>query len=199
MNTTTTLPPLKLKCSRTDCPNDLHFFGKKPRSHNAAAFGPCIECKQDLIDWTQVHARDLKNVRDTFAQLQREWIRHHYWHNEIDRRAINRALRKGRDVLRNRVRAYLEKKVGSANPNYDGRQTGWGGTEPTTYAQHATASCCRKCIAEWHGIPQGQPLTSQDLDYLTELAMLFFEERISGLTDEAQRIPPIRKDHNDAD
>lgn len=194
----TNLPPLKLKCSRTDCPNDLHYFGKKPRDKKAADFGPCIDCGADLIDWERVHARNINDAAATIAELQREWIRHHYWHGPLDQRAINRALKRGRIVLREKVRHWLEKKIGAANPVRDRRQTPWGSEEPTCYAQHATGSCCRQCVTEWYGIPQGRELTSQELDYLTELAMIFLNKRIPDLTDEPQHVPPIRKERSNA-
>ena len=33
-------------------------------------------------------------------------------------------------------------------------------------AQHATATCCRKCLAKWHQIPKGKELSAEQLDYL---------------------------------
>lgn len=189
----TSLAPLKVSCRKTDCVNGLHYFGKKRLRATDQAHGPCITCKQELIDWEQVHARDLTRAADTILQLQREWIRHHYWHRPLDQHAINRALRRGRIMLREKVRSHLSAKVGSAEPSFNGRQTSWGGPEPTTYAQHATASCCRKCIEEWHGISRTRALTSQELDYLTELAMLYLERRIDQLTDEPQHVPSLRE------
>jgi hypothetical protein len=29
-------------------------------------------------------------------------------------------------------------------------------------AQHATATCCRSCLAKWHGIPAGHELTDEE-------------------------------------
>jgi predicted Fe-S protein YdhL (DUF1289 family) len=39
----------------------------------------------------------------------------------------------------------------------DGKQTPFRG-HPVFVAQHATATCCRGCLAKWHGIPRGRPL-----------------------------------------
>lgn len=195
----TTLAPLKLKCSTTDCPNDLHFFRKKPRKQHDAAFGACNECGLERIDWQQPHARDISDAAKTIVQLQREWIRHHYWHAEIDQRAINCGLRKGRSALAEKVRHRLATSIGGATPFRDGSQTPFAGPDPTTYAQHATASCCRKCVEEWHAIPRGRELATDEIEYLAALAMFFLEARIPGLTDEPQKIPPIRKGHDDAD
>ena len=46
-------------------------------------------------------------------------------------------------------------------PN-DGRQTPMR-NHPVFVAQHATATCCRGCLARWHGIPPGRELTADDI------------------------------------
>ena len=52
--------------------------------------------------------------------------------------------------------------VGSpAEPRNDGKQTPYRG-HPVFVAQHATATCCRGCLAKWHGIPQGRALDEAD-------------------------------------
>lgn len=35
-----------------------------------------------------------------------------------------------------------------------------------TIDQHATATCCRGCLAKWHNIPQGVQLTAQQQHYI---------------------------------
>jgi hypothetical protein len=62
-------------------------------------------------------------------------------------------------------RKFLEERLAPAEPKNDGRQTPMRG-HPIFIAQHATALCCRGCLAKWHHIPQGQPLTEEQLDYL---------------------------------
>jgi hypothetical protein len=37
---------------------------------------------------------------------------------------------------------------------------------PVFIAQHATATCCRGCLAKWHDIPQCKPLTQEQIDYI---------------------------------
>jgi hypothetical protein len=27
-------------------------------------------------------------------------------------------------------------------------------------------TCCRRCLAKWHRIPEGQPLTPEQIDYI---------------------------------
>ncbi|VDZ94132.1 putative cytoplasmic protein [Salmonella enterica subsp. enterica] len=36
-------------------------------------------------------------------------------------------------------------------------------------AQHATATCCRGCLAKWHQIPQGEPLSKAQQQYIVSV------------------------------
>jgi hypothetical protein len=37
---------------------------------------------------------------------------------------------------------------------------------PVFIAQHATATCCRSCLAKWHFIPPGRDLTEEQIAYV---------------------------------
>jgi hypothetical protein len=37
---------------------------------------------------------------------------------------------------------------------------------PIFIAQHATATCCRICLAKWHDIPAGRALTSAEQQHV---------------------------------
>ena len=50
----------------------------------------------------------------------------------------------------------------------------WRG-HPVFTAQHATATCCRGCIAKWHHLPQGRELTDAEIDRLADLVMAWIE------------------------
>ena len=47
---------------------------------------------------------------------------------------------------------------------------------PIFIAQHATATCCRGCLAKWHRIPQGQPLTPEQIDYIIAVLARWLEK-----------------------
>jgi hypothetical protein len=129
--------------------------------------------------------------------LKFEFIRHHFWHIELDQKAINHALRKGRIGMRTAAKKRLRKYVGDAIPSYDGRQTPKSGNA-IFYAQHATATCCRKCIEEWHGIPQGVALSEETIEYFTELVMLFINERRPQLGKEGVNVPRQKSEKSTA-
>jgi hypothetical protein len=62
-------------------------------------------------------------------------------------------------------RQFLGERLAPAAPRNDGRQTPMRG-HPVFIAQHATATCCRGCLAKWHHIPAGSPLTDAQIDYV---------------------------------
>ncbi|WP_231971849.1 DUF4186 family protein [Nostoc sp. NIES-3756] len=163
----------------------------------AKQFGQCRECGVELVDWKRVYKRNLIDATYTFQCLKTELFRHHMWHVEISQKAINHARRKGKIGLRVAAKKEIYKSVGLAEPRYiDGLQTPRDDSEKATaihYAQHATACCCRKCIEYWHNIPVGHELTETELEYFTNLVILYIEERLSYLTENGEKVPRIRK------
>ncbi len=187
------LKPLGVTCKSTNCKVGLHCFEKTQKETPPAERGRCISCGAQLIDWDRVQARNPGDVQYTFNSLKYEMWRHHFWHVAIDQRAVNYARRKGRLGLRDVVAQRLRKSVGPAFPFHDGFQTPREGSRnPIHYAQHGTASCCRKCIEKWHGIPAGRELTDSELGYLRDLALLYLDDRLPFLTERGEKVPPIR-------
>ncbi len=189
------LPPLKITCTSTDCGNNLHCFRSARKKGSTDQQGRCRSCGVALIDWHRVHRRKLDDADHTFASLRLELIRHYFWHVPISRRAITHALRKGKLLLRSSAATQIRRLIGSAMPFRDGYQT-YREDSPRAnaihYAQHATASCCRKCLEEWHGIPQGRELSDDEISYLTSLAMLYVDERIPEIKDDPQKVSALR-------
>lgn len=84
----------------------------------------------------------------------------------------------GRDTIARHARDLLAGRVGPAEPRNDGRQTPYHG-HPVFTAQHATATCCRGCIAKWHGIPRGCALSPAELDRLAGLVMAWLDQDLA--------------------
>jgi hypothetical protein len=118
--------------------------------------------------------------------------RHSYWYRRIDQRALNRARRRGRAGLRVEAEKVVREKLAPANPPFEGRQTRPSGNV-IYYAQHATATCCRRCLEYWHGIEKGQDLTQEQITYVLGLIERFIEQRQCDLPEEGVKVPPIRK------
>lgn len=188
--------PLPITCDSVDCDADLHCFNATKEKKALNTPGSCWQCGVNFVDWDRVRRRDLNDVRHTFESLKFEKVRHHFWHKPINQIAINHSLRKGKIDLRTAVRRKLISAIGPAKPFHDGGQTTMRDDASTAlpYGQHATATCCRKCLEFWHDIPRGVALTPEQLDYCTELVCLYVEDRIPEITDGPQRIPPVKKE-----
>ena len=70
----------------------------------------------------------------------------------IERRGAERVLVEAEELI--------ARRLAPASPPNDGKQTPFRG-HPVFVAQHATATCCRGCLAKWHGIPRGEALTDE--------------------------------------
>ncbi|MBS2140970.1 DUF4186 family protein, partial [Escherichia coli] len=66
---------------------------------------------------------------------------------------------------RKHAAGFCRKQLGPAFPANGGKQTPMRG-HPVFIAQHATATCCRGCLAKWHNIPQGVSLSEEQQRYI---------------------------------
>ncbi len=175
-------PLQKLTCSSHDCEHDLHCFRSKRPINRSYRNGRCVACNLDLIDWDRIDKKDLKDANYTVHAIQREMFRHEYWHKTIDEQALAHARKKGLQQLREDAEKRIAKYVGSpSNQNpWDGRQTPLQGNV-IYYAQHATATCCRKCAEEWYGIDRNRPLATEEIKYMVDLIMLYVKTRVPDL------------------
>jgi hypothetical protein len=100
-------------------------------------------------------------VRDSdavFEGLARSAFRSRFRLNAKDRAYLEA---KGLDTVLQHAADFVEKRLAPAEPANDGRQTPMRG-HPAFVAQHATAACCRGCLAKWHDVPAGRPLTAAE-------------------------------------
>ena len=72
---------------------------------------------------------------------------------------------KGFQTIRLHARDFVDRRLAPAHPPNDGRQTPWRG-HPVFVAQHATGTCCRGCLAKWHGVPKGADLTEAEREHV---------------------------------
>ena len=75
---------------------------------------------------------------------------------------------RGMEVMRAQARKIIEERLVPAVIENDGRQTPWRG-HPVFVAQHATATCCRNCLAKWHGIAAGHELVDHEVSYVVDV------------------------------
>jgi hypothetical protein len=180
------LAPLKVTCTRSDCENGLHCYLATAKMVREDTAGRCRACGVSLVDWDRIHARDFSDVNFTFECMRTEFIRHHFWHIQIDDAAIEHAEKKGMLALLENVPKRLLQSIGRAQPFRDGTQTPFEG-RAVYYAQHATATCCRKCVEEWHGIPRGRALTGEEVQYLSQLVVRYLDGRLKDIPQEGTK------------
>lgn len=92
---------------------------------------------------------------------------------------------KGMATVEAHARRFIAERLAPAVISNDGQQTPMRG-HPVFIAQHATATCCRQCIAQWHKIPAGHALSADEQDYIVQVLMHW----ISKQTASAKSAPP---------
>ena len=85
---------------------------------------------------------------------------------------------KGLETIKEHAFQFVNSRVAPDFPKNDGKQTPMKG-HPVFIAQHATATCCRKCIQKWHGIEKGRTLNEAEVDYVVALIMEWVERQIN--------------------
>lgn len=113
------------------------------------ALGKRLGCRQ---------APGVRDIEDIFARLPASAFRRRFRLGAQDRAYLER---KGLPVVLAHARDFIDKRLAAAEPVNDGKQTPFRG-HPIFVAQHATATCCRGCLAKWHGIPTGRPLDAHE-------------------------------------
>ncbi|MBN8564804.1 MAG: DUF4186 family protein [Leptolyngbya sp. UWPOB_LEPTO1] len=190
------LKPLKLTCTSSDCKNGQHCYKPSRKQKAANVVGQCRSCDESApFDLERIQKLNLEDIDYTIAALRNERIRQYYWTNKIPQKVENYARRIGISKMEAVVEKRIRKSVGSPADEFDGRQTPVENSSKVNaihFAQHATASCCRQCMEYWYGIPKGRSLTEHEVMYLSNLGMRFIGERFPFLTNEGEKVPPIR-------
>jgi hypothetical protein len=86
---------------------------------------------------------------------------------------------KGLDTILQHGSDFLNSRLAAANPKNDTKQTPYKG-HPIFIAQHATATCCRKCLETWHHIECGKELNENDKQYIIAVWKRWLLSQIDG-------------------
>ena len=115
----------------------------------------------------------MRDLDDVFAALPRSRFRRAVALGPRDRAYL---VAKGLPTVLEHARRFVAERLAPASPANDGRQTPWRG-HPVFVAQHATATCCRTCLAKWHAIDAGRPLTSDEQAHVVAAIGRWLEAR----------------------
>jgi L-lysine 2,3-aminomutase len=80
---------------------------------------------------------------------------------------------KGLDVIKQHSFEIIKKRLADKQPYKDGSQTPYK-NHPVFVCQHATATCCRSCLRNWHNIPKNIELSKDNIDYIILVHELWF-------------------------
>jgi hypothetical protein len=115
--------------------------------------------------------RDLDSV---FPLLAASQFRSRFRLNPKDKAYLDE---RGMEAVRDHARDFVAKRLAPAAPANDGRQTPMRG-HPVFVAQHATATCCRSCLAKWHGIPARRELTRDEQEHVVSAIERWLTRRL---------------------
>jgi len=132
--------------------------------------------------WADASSADarMRDLDDLFAALAGSRFRRRFALGAKDREYLDK---KGLSTVLEHARDLIARRLAPAAPANDGRQTPFRG-HPVFVAQHATATCCRGCLAKWHGIAKGRPLDVAEQAHVVAAIGRWLEAQASSSHDE---------------
>ena len=117
-----------------------------------------------------------QRIDDILAALNRSRFRRRF---RLVTPELDYIRAKGLETVLRHTEDFIRRRLAPAEPARDGRQTPMRG-HPAFIAQHATATCCRRCLAKWHRIPQGRVLNEEEVDYVLRVIERWLREHDPG-------------------
>jgi len=124
----------------------------------------------------------MRPMDEVFAALQRSAFRSRF---SLGGKEAEYLRRKGLATILEHGRTFIEQRLAPARPANDGRQTPTKG-HPFFIAQHATATCCRRCLQRWHRIEQGTALSQRQIQYILAINRRWLLSQCPELEDRPQ-------------
>lgn len=117
----------------------------------------------------------MRNLDRLFERLGKSTFRSRF---RLRPKELEYLRSKGMDAVLVHARAFVDERLAPADIPNDGRQTPMR-NHPVFIAQHATATCCRKCLEKWHGIPrEGHELTLGEKEYVVAVTEKWLSEHV---------------------
>jgi hypothetical protein len=113
-----------------------------------------------------------------FARLARSPFRARF---RLGRKERAYLAERGMAAVLAHARDFIDTRLAPAEPKNDGKQTPIRG-HPVFIAQHATATCCRGCLAKWHAIPAGRVLSERERSHVVAVIARWLEDNADETT-----------------
>lgn len=149
--------------------------------------GNCAVIKSNIKDLTIVVCGTNINMKminydDVFKRLAASKFRSRFKLSAAD---VEYVRNRGMDTIARHARELITARIAPSFISNDGHQTPMRG-HPVFVAQHATATCCRGCIAKWHGFIRGTQFTDRHIDYIVGLIMAWISHQMENYNRESQ-------------
>ncbi len=118
----------------------------------------------------------MRNHTQLFAALARSRFRSKFALGPAD---VSYVRSRQMDELAAHARKFITERLAPAQPANDGRQTPTKG-HPVFIAQHAVAACCRSCLAKWHHIDKGRPMTEAQIDAVVDVICTWLRRQLQA-------------------
>jgi hypothetical protein len=107
----------------------------------------------------------MRNLDELFAALESSDFRRNIRLGPKERAYL---AQKQLPLILIHARGFVVERLAPASPANDGRQTPRTG-HPVFIAQHATGTCCRRCLEKWCFIQQGVTLAEDQIEYVVSV------------------------------
>jgi hypothetical protein len=136
-----------------------------------------VRAWSDTLLWRRPSTKDIDQLFEDLAKspFRRRFRLRPQELRYLERKGLRAVLADADDLL--------VKRLGAASPQNDGKQTPFKG-HPVFVAQHATATCCRGCLAKWHGIRKGEALRPAELEHIAAVIERWMRRQSAGIPEE---------------
>lgn len=117
-----------------------------------------------------------EKIKNIFDRLSKSKFRSSFYLKDKDILYIED---KGIDKIRNHAYDFVTKRLADTSNVTDGKQTPMKG-HPVFIAQHATGTCCRRCLEKWHHISKNKNMTDDDIKYVVDIIMSWIEKECNN-------------------
>jgi hypothetical protein len=118
---------------------------------------------------------DQKNIDELFIRLSKSKFRSRF---RLSNKDSDYLEQKGFSTIEQHAHDFIIERLAPTYPKNDGKQTPMK-NHPVFTAQHATGTCCRKCLKKWHNIEIGKELTEEQIDYVVAVVMSWLRKSVN--------------------
>ena len=115
------------------------------------------------------------NIENSLYRLSKSKFRNSFHLNNKMKKYVKD---KGIDKIKEHTFDIINNRLKPSKIENDGKQTPMKQVHPTFIAQHATATCCRKCLEKWYNISKEKELNNEEIDFIVSLIVKWIEIEI---------------------